>query len=199
MNFKTTCAVLISLAMLALCACDGGQPDKKGAEKPAAGAASAPGDAPSSAPGSAPGSGPASAPGAGATSAPGGKGKIPPAVAADKIDGKGTDGKYHFKVTFKPAVPGLNEMFKAETLVTDAATGKPVTGLKFKLDATMPEHRHGMMTKAQHKELGEGIYQSEGMKLHMPGSWEIRADAKGDAGEDHLKLRYNQPARAKDQ
>ena len=106
--------------------------------------------------------------------------------------------RYGFKFTMIPAVPKLNEMFKVETVVTDLSTGKPVSGegLEFKLDATMPEHKHGMMTQPSHKPLDGGKFLSEGMKFHMPGSWQFRGDFKGPTGADHVELRYNQPAMA---
>ena len=118
--------------------------------------------------------------------------------AAEELEGPGADGRYHFKLTLVPEVPGLGEMFKTEVLLTDVKTGAVVTGAEVKVDASMPEHRHGMMTAPIHKALGEGRYLTEGMKLHMPGSWELRVDAKGESGEDHIKLRYDQRPVAKE-
>jgi hypothetical protein len=116
----------------------------------------------------------------------------------DKLEGKGDQGLYHFKLRMDPESPKLNEMFKAVLTLTDVKTGAPVTDAEVKVNATMPEHRHGMMTAPSHEELGKGQYLTKGMKLHMHGSWEVRVDAKGKAGMDHIDWRYHQKPIAKE-
>ena len=53
-----------------------------------------------------------------------------------------------------------------------------------KVDAQMPEHRHGMNYEPQVKALGPGRWRAEGLMLHMPGKWEfvfeVRAAGKSD-------------------
>lgn len=44
------------------------------------------------------------------------------------------------------------------------------------LDATMPEHRHGMNYKPSLKPLGAGRWRAEGLLWHMSGRWELRFD-----------------------
>lgn len=154
--------------------------------KPAAGAASAPGSGAASAPGSGPASSAASAPGSGAASAP----------AKPQGPLEATTTKKLYKVTLTPQTspPPMNAIFSVTTTVTEADTGKPVTGAKIKLDATMPAHRHGMVTEPVHKEVGEGKYLSEGMKLHMPGEWVFKVDVDGPKGKDEASIPHNQPA-----
>jgi len=41
-----------------------------------------------------------------------------------------------------------------------------------KVDAHMPEHRHGMNYAPQVKPLGPGRWHAEGLMLHMPGRWD---------------------------
>jgi len=49
-----------------------------------------------------------------------------------------------------------------------------IKDLKVKsFDATMPEHRHGMVTRAKITALNSGEYLIEGLKLHMPGDWKF--------------------------
>ena len=171
------CALVLLLA-----ACDGGNAPPAPKDTSKKQAATEPTSGPASGPSSGPSSGPASAP------AP---------AAPEKLEGTGVEKRFNFKIVLKPEKPPLNALFEAETIVTDAKTGEPVTGLTVSLDATMPEHRHGMMTEPVHKEIGEGRYATEGMKLHMPGSWEFHATAKKPEGDDdHFKVRYNQPAKA---
>ena len=67
----------------------------------------------------------------------------------------------------------------------DIAVGRPFA-LQLKLcpadaqlsavDATMPEHRHGMNYKPSLKPLGRGRWRAEGLLWHMSGRWELRFD-----------------------
>lgn len=47
---------------------------------------------------------------------------------------------------------------------------------RVKLDANMPEHKHGMNYRPDVKALGPGRYRSEGWLFHMPGRWEFVFD-----------------------
>ncbi len=171
------------LALGALVACEG--KSEAPAQAPDKAPASAPASAPGSAPASAPGSGPASQ----STSAPAEAGAMP---ANGPLEAVGKDKRYKFKITMIPSEPKVGELFKAETTVVDAKTGAPVKGLDLKLDATMPHHKHGMMTRPVHKELGEGKYLTEGMKMHMSGRWELRVDAHTKGSQDHAVMVWHQ-------
>ncbi len=52
-----------------------------------------------------------------------------------------------------------------------------------RVDAHMPEHRHGMNYKTAVTSSGAGKYRAEGLMFHMPGRWEyifeVRAGADG--------------------
>ncbi len=47
-----------------------------------------------------------------------------------------------------------------------------------RVDATMPEHRHGMNYQPTFTSLGAGVWEVKGMVWHMPGRWELRVDAR---------------------
>jgi hypothetical protein len=67
----------------------------------------------------------------------------------------------------------INKMFCMAAMIT-SAKGAAIKDLKLtSFDATMPEHRHGMVTRAKIKALNSGEYLIEGLKLHMPGEWKI--------------------------
>jgi hypothetical protein len=51
---------------------------------------------------------------------------------------------------------------------------------RVKLDAQMPEHRHGMNYRPSVVALGGGRYRSEGWLFHMPGRWEFIFDLGGE-------------------
>lgn len=162
-------------ALLALAACDTPAPPD------------AAGSAPASQPGSQPG-------GHDMHAMHGAEGSAP--AAPPKLDGPGKGKVFNFALTLDPPAPPMGSMFKLEAKITDAS-GKPLTNAKVKLDATMPEHGHGMTTQPEIKELGDGRYVAEGMKLHMPGRWVFTADADADArGADNVSFDYQQSPRA---
>jgi len=47
---------------------------------------------------------------------------------------------------------------------------------KVRLDAHMPEHRHGMNYRTKVTPLGASRFRSEGWLFHMPGRWEFVFD-----------------------
>jgi hypothetical protein len=51
---------------------------------------------------------------------------------------------------------------------------------QLRLDAHMPEHRHGMNYKPSVKALAPGRYRSEGWLFHMPGRWEFIFELGGE-------------------
>ena len=63
-----------------------------------------------------------------------------------------------------------------------AACAKPVDGKirplsdRVRMDAHMPEHRHGMNYRAKVVPMGAGRFLSEGWLFHMPGRWEFLFD-----------------------
>ena len=60
-------------------------------------------------------------------------------------------------------------------LAACARHGKPIPE-RVKLDAHMPEHRHGMNYRVKVVSLGAGRFRSEGWMFHMPGRWEFVFD-----------------------
>jgi hypothetical protein len=47
---------------------------------------------------------------------------------------------------------------------------------RVRLDAHMPEHRHGMNYRTKVVAMGPGRFHSEGWLFHMPGRWEFMFD-----------------------
>lgn len=54
----------------------------------------------------------------------------------------------------------------------------PTQAKLLRVDATMPEHRHGMNYQPSIKPLGNGQWQVEGMVWHMAGRWELKLDTE---------------------
>ncbi len=104
-----------------------------------------------------------------------------------------SDGKACFVVGFEPASPKVGELFLAHTQVLGPGCNGPLAEAEFSLDATMPDHAHGMVTRPVHEAApGTGNWTTKGMKFHMPGYWKV--DLK--AGEHAASLNWNQSAAA---
>ncbi|MCZ7685363.1 MAG: FixH family protein [Sandaracinaceae bacterium] len=112
-----------------------------------------------------------------------------PTLAAP-ISARGS--RYAVELRAHPAPPRVGELFRVTSHVT-TLDGAPARGARVELDATMPQHRHGMVTRPSHRELGDGEYLTEGMKLHMPGRWRLEVIVRGDRGEETLTALVDQP------
>ena len=55
-----------------------------------------------------------------------------------------------------------------------------------RVDAHMPEHKHGMNYKASIKPEAGGRYRAEGLMFHMPGRWELIFELRAAGGSDRL-------------
>ena len=83
-------------------------------------------------------------------------------------------------------VPDSIELGRHFTLdaVVCAAAGTPPTLTR--LDAVMPEHRHGMNYRPSLTASGNGRFVGEGFLLHMPGRWQFIFDV--ERGERRARL-----------
>jgi hypothetical protein len=78
-------------------------------------------------------------------------------------------------VEFIPPPSGvpLNELFSLEAVITNFQSPEALSIL---VDATMPAHGHGMLTRVAIEPLDTvGHFRIDQMNLHMPGEWELSA------------------------
>ena len=54
----------------------------------------------------------------------------------------------------------------------------PVEAQLLRVEARMPEHRHGMNYRPSIKPLGQGLWRADGLLWHMSGRWELRLDVQ---------------------
>ncbi|MGH7313863.1 MAG: hypothetical protein ACREJV_11865 [Candidatus Rokuibacteriota bacterium] len=80
-----------------------------------------------------------------------------------------------------PATIEVGRHFSVEAIV--CAT-PPARGLR--VDAQMPEHRHGMNYRARVSASGDGRYVAEGLLFHMPGRWRLLFDVERDGQTERL-------------
>jgi hypothetical protein len=66
------------------------------------------------------------------------------------------------------------------------AKGQGAAPAGLRVDATMPEHRHGMNYRATVAPQGGGRYVAEGLLFHMPGRWQLLFDVETRGATERL-------------
>ncbi len=112
-----------------------------------------------------------------------------------KQEGLTRSGLYRVSYLTVPAPPVAGELFEVKVTVLDASSGKPVAGARVEVDARMPAHGHGMETApvTSPDPQRAGVYETQGMKFHMPGEWTILVDIGGGARPDRIEFPYIMP------
>ena len=97
--------------------------------------------------------------------------ELPPGVRVESA-------RVSISYSTKPAKIVVGQPFVLE-LAACARQGAAVSG-RVRLNAHMPEHRHGMNYEPSVRPVGEGRFHSEGWLFHMPGRWEFIFDLGGE-------------------
>lgn len=103
------------------------------------------------------------------------------------LKGKATtvaDARYAVAYVVAPDPVVVGSHFVVEFAVCPRA-GTPAPG-SVRIDATMPEHRHGMNYRPTVTAIASGIYRAEGMLFHMPGRWDVTFDLESGGRTDRL-------------
>jgi hypothetical protein len=69
----------------------------------------------------------------------------------------------------------------------------PLAARVLRVDATMPEHRHGMNYRPSIKPLGEGRWRAEGLLWHMAGRWELAIEVENGGERTWLRQSVQLP------
>ena len=80
-----------------------------------------------------------------------------------------------------PAAIELGQHFAVEAIVCPTPTTSGV-----RVDAHMPEHRHGMNYRPTVTVTSEGRYRAEGLLFHMPGRWQLLFDVERGGRTERL-------------
>jgi hypothetical protein len=86
------------------------------------------------------------------------------------------------------ALPGpirLGEFFALEIAVCARSGASPPAALR--VDAQMPEHRHGMNYRPSVARAGEGRFIASGLLFHMPGRWEFSFELRAAEQSETLQ------------
>ena len=79
----------------------------------------------------------------------------------------------------QPAPLRVGEHFALEFAVCPAPQA-------VRVDATMPEHRHGMNYRPTVTAQGGGRYRAEGLMFHMAGRWELVFEVRAGGATERL-------------
>ncbi len=107
--------------------------------------------------------------------------------AAQSCDGPGKrveSDRYVVAYRTLPAKIAVGEHFAVEAVVCAKGASPAVEGLR--IDAQMPEHRHGMNYRATVTARGAGRYVAEGLLFHMPGHWQVLFDVEARGRTERL-------------
>lgn len=84
----------------------------------------------------------------------------------------------------RPSPIAVGRHFTVEFAV--CANDGTITPESVRVDAYMPEHRHGMNYKASIKPEAGGRYRADGLMFHMPGRWELIFELRAAGQTDRL-------------
>lgn len=93
----------------------------------------------------------------------------------------------HYMVAFRPE-PIRIEVGQPFSLLFNVCTKNDNPAELVAVDATMPDHKHGMNYRPTIVSMGDGRYRVEGLVFHMPGRWELAIDVR--AGEESERLTH---------
>ncbi len=100
-------------------------------------------------------------------------------------------GTYLIRVTPAPASVPQGKVFALEVWVFDAKNPEqPAADVRLSVDADMPEHGHGLPRKPSVEQRGPGHFVASGLRLHMPGLWEIYFDIARGALTERAQISF---------
>ena len=105
----------------------------------------------------------------------------PELAGATKVESE----RYRVFYRTRPDRIAVGQHFVMDVVVC-ARRGGPVAPEGLRVDAYMPEHRHGMNYRTIVKPVDGSGYVAEGFLFHMPGRWEIVFEVRADGRTDRL-------------
>ena len=84
----------------------------------------------------------------------------------------------HYRVIYqsRPATIPSGELFGLSVWILDEPSGELAEDVELVVDASMPQHQHGMNVRPTQVEGEPGEHRIEGLLFHMPGAWTITFD-----------------------
>jgi hypothetical protein len=87
--------------------------------------------------------------------------------------------------TLEPARPLRPRQMQTVRVTVRDAEGRAIDEAQISIDGGMPQHGHGLPTRPRvTRNLGDGMYEIEGVRFNMGGWWEFTLDIAGSRGAD---------------
>ncbi|MGE0042801.1 MAG: FixH family protein [Vicinamibacterales bacterium] len=104
---------------------------------------------------------------------------------ADFGPGPRTSAAGHYVATLKLTGELRPRRMLSVRVTLRQADGGPVDDARIAVDGGMPQHGHGLPTRPRvTRNLGDGIYEIEGVRFNMGGWWELRLAIDAAPGAD---------------
>jgi len=115
-----------------------------------------------------------------------GTGAKPPVVSEFGL-GPRTSAEGRYVATLQPATPLHPRQMQTVRIVVRDADGRAIDEAQISIDGGMPQHGHGLPTRPRvTRNLGDGIYEIEGVRFNMGGWWEFKLAIAGPRGADTI-------------
>lgn len=102
---------------------------------------------------------------------------------------KSNGGTYYVMYRVDPAEIPTNEPFVLTVRVIPAFGGAdPLSGVTLAVDGDMPQHGHGLVQSPVVTPLDDGLFEVRGVRLHMPGRWELYFDITRGANTERAQV-----------
>ena len=90
-----------------------------------------------------------------------------------------------YVATLEPAKPLHPRQMQTVRVSVRDAEGRAIEEAEISIDGGMPQHGHGLPTRPRvTRNLGDGIYEIEGVRFNMGGWWEFKLAIAGSRGAD---------------
>ena len=90
-----------------------------------------------------------------------------------------------YVATLEPARPLHPRQMQTVRVTVRDAEGRAIDEAQISVDGGMPQHGHGLPTRPRvTRNLGDGIYEIEGVRFNMGGWWQFKLAIAGVGGAD---------------
>ena len=90
-----------------------------------------------------------------------------------------------YVATLEPARPLRPRQMQTVRVTVRDAEGRAIDEAQISVDGGMPQHGHGLPTRPRvTRNLGDGMYEIEGVRFNMGGWWEFKLAIAGSRGAD---------------
>ncbi|GMU80574.1 MAG: hypothetical protein AMXMBFR47_04450 [Planctomycetota bacterium] len=125
----------------------------------------------------------------GSSRATGPERKAPPPTPNARGEYEAAGKSFRVVFTTAPLPIPMNEPFEIRARI-EPIGGSPLGEASLRVDAAMPDHRHGMNTQPQVTREADGTWRVRGMLLHMPGYWELYFDLERDGETERAQYNF---------